>query len=184
MADAPGGGLVAEARPDRRLQLIDAARHLLEAEGLEAVTMRRLGAALGMRGPSVYKHFSSKAAIETALAAEILAEQADILETVPATFADLARAYRRWALSNPQLHRLINTRPLARDELPAGLEERTAAPLITACRGDRSLARAAWATLKGLADLELDGRFPDDADIDAIYGAAASAYGNAAKLAS
>lgn len=173
---------VAVGRPDRPAQLIAAARHLLETDGFEAVTIRRLGAALGMRGPSIYKHFPSKAAIETALAAEVLAEQADLLETVPATFADIARAYRGWALSNPQLHRLINTRPLARDDLPPGLEERAAAPLIIACHGDRALARAAWATLKGLVDLELDGRFPEDADIDAAYSAAARAYGDAADV--
>ena len=44
----------AAGRTDRRGQLIAAARHLLETEGAEAITIRRLGAAIGIRGPSVY----------------------------------------------------------------------------------------------------------------------------------
>ncbi len=168
---------VAGARGDRRAQLVAAARHLLETEGPEALTMRRLGAAVGMRGPSVYKHVPDKATVEDALTLLALTEQADALQGVPCTFAALAAAYRGWALRHPHLHRLINDRPLNRSLLPPGLEARAAAPLITACGGELALARAAWATLKGLVDLELADRFPPDADLDAVYAAAARAYG-------
>lgn len=164
----------------RRAQLIAAARHLLETEGAEAVTIRRVGAAVGMRGPSVYKHVPDKATIETALTIQGLTEQADAVARVPATFADVAQAYRDWATSHPHLHRLLNDQFLDRSQLPPGLEERAAAPLITACRGDRALARAAWATIKGLVDLELADRFPADTDLDAVYAAAARAYDTAA----
>lgn len=153
-----------------------AARHLLETEGAEALTIRRLGAAVGIRGPSVYKHVPDKAAIQDALTLVGLTEQADALQDVPATFAAVAGAYRRWALSHPHLHRLLHDRPLNRSQLPPGLEDRAAAPLVAACGGDPALARAAWATMKGLVDLELADRFPPDADLDAVYAAAARAY--------
>ncbi|RKN38259.1 TetR/AcrR family transcriptional regulator [Micromonospora endolithica] len=166
-------------RADRRAELIAAARHLLETEGAEAITIRRLGAAVGIRGPSVYKHVPDKARIEDALAAAGLAEQADALQDVPATFTTIARAYRTWALSHPHMHRLINDRPLNRAQLPVGLEDRAAAPLVAAYDGDRDMARAAWATIKGLVDLELADRFPPDTDIDAIYAAASRAYATA-----
>ena len=74
------------------------------------------------------------------------------------------------------MHRLLNDRPLDRSALPPGLEDRAGAPLVVACGGDLALARAAWATIKGLVDLEIAARFPPGADIDAAYGAAARAY--------
>ena len=164
---------------DRRAQLVAAARHLLEAEGAEALTIRRLGAAVGIRGPSIYKHVPDKAAIEDALTVVALTEQADAIEHVPADFAALTHAYRTWAVSHPHMHRLLNDRPLNRSQLPPGLEDRAAAPLIAACGGDQDLARAAWATMKGLVDLELADRFPPGADVDAVYAAAARAYAGA-----
>lgn len=166
----------ASARADRRAELIAAARHLLETEGAEAITIRRLGATVGIRGSSVYKHVPDKATIEDALTLVGLVEQADALQVVPSTFAALAGAYRTWALSHPHMHRLLNNRPLNRSQLPLGLEERAAAPLVAACDGDRAMARAAWATIKGLVDLELAHRFPPDADLEAVYAAAARAY--------
>lgn len=161
---------------ERRAQLIAAARELLETEGAEAITMRRLGAQLGIRGPSLYKHVASKEEIETALAAQALAELADILQDVPHTFGRLAGAYRAWALEHPDLYWLLNRHPLPRARLPAGLEDRAAAPLVDACGGDHDLARAAWATINGLIDLELADRLPPDADITAAYAAATRAY--------
>lgn len=174
VANAP-----ATARVDRRAQLIAAAHHLLETEGAEAITIRRLGAAVGIRGPSVYKHVSDKAAVQDALTIVGLVEQADALLGVPTTFAAIAGAYRNWALGHPHMHRLLNDRPLNRSELPDGLEDRAAAPLVAACDGDLALARAAWATIKGLVDLELAHRFPPDADLEAAYSAAARAYASA-----
>ena len=163
----------------RRAELVAAARHLLEIEGAGALTIRRVAAAVGMRGSSVYKHVPDKAALQDALTLAGLTEQADALNGVPATFAALAEAYRAWALGHPHLHRLINDHPLDRSRLPQGLEERAAAPLVAACEGDRNMARAAWATIKGLVDVEIASRFPSGTDIDAVYAAAARAYAGA-----
>lgn len=160
----------------RRAQLIAAARALLEAEGVEAITVRRLGAQLGIRGPSIYKHVTGKEEIETALIIEGLTELAATLEGVPRTFVDLAGAYRAWALEHPHMYWLLNRRPLPRAGLPEGLEQRAAALLVDACGGDGDLARAAWATINGLIDLEMADRLPPDADITAAYAAAARAY--------
>ena len=171
----------AAGRRDRRAELVEAARHLLETGGAEAITIRRLAAAVGIQGPSVYKHVPDKAAIEDALTLVGLTEQAAALQNVPATFATLADAYREWAVAHPHMHRLLNDRPLNRSRLPSGLEDRAAAPLVTACDGDRELARAAWATIKGLVDLELADRFPPGTDVSAIYAAATRAYSTAVR---
>lgn len=61
VAGTIGGG------PTRRQAIVAAARTILEGQGAEALTMRRLGEALGIRAPSLYKHFPDKDAIEMAL---------------------------------------------------------------------------------------------------------------------
>jgi AcrR family transcriptional regulator len=169
----------AERSSARKAQLVAAARHLLETEGLEAVTIRRLGAALGMRGPSLYKHVPDKAAIEAAVAIEGLTELSEVVRGVPATFTEVSGAYRTWALAHPHLYRLLNTHPLDRSRVPRELEDRAAEPLIVATGGDLNLARAAWATINGLIELELARRFPPDTDVDAVYSAAARAFDTA-----
>ncbi|WP_174545324.1 TetR/AcrR family transcriptional regulator [Gordonia hydrophobica] len=48
---------------DRRTEILDAAAELFSARGYGPVTVDEIGAAVGITGPSVYKHFPSKAAI-------------------------------------------------------------------------------------------------------------------------
>ena len=65
----------------RAQQILDTARKLLEEEGLEAFSMRHLAERLGIRAPSLYKHFANKEALEAALLSQVFAEQAEIAET-------------------------------------------------------------------------------------------------------
>lgn len=166
---------VLAAPTDRRARLLDAARELFEQGGPEALTIRALGSAVGIKGPSVYKHFPDKTAVEDALTVAVLHERAAALAAVEPTFAVLADAYRTWAVDHPHLHRLIHGRPLNR-ELTEGVEFLAAAPLKSALDGDMDLARAAWATIAGLVDLELADRFPPGTDVTRVYAAAARAY--------
>lgn len=145
---------------------------LLEAEGPEGLTMRRLAGSLGIRAPSLYKHLPDKAALEAALIAagfEALAERFEAAEAEPGdALAALAGAYRSFALERPHLYRLMTGGPLPRERLPPGLEARAAAPLLRAL-ADPDLARAAWAFAHGMVILELDGRFPPGADLGAAW---------------
>jgi len=54
--------------PSRREQLLSAAAELFHRHGFHAVSMEDIGAAAGIAGPSVYRHFSSKAALLSAIA--------------------------------------------------------------------------------------------------------------------
>lgn len=60
------------ARPRKPLlsrdRIVEAAGALVDAEGLEALSTRRLAAALGVSGPSLYNHFRTKDAILEAVA--------------------------------------------------------------------------------------------------------------------
>ena len=57
------------ARSARAEEVVLAARRLLEEEGAEALTMRRLAEQLGIKAPSLYKHLPDKTALEAAIIA-------------------------------------------------------------------------------------------------------------------
>jgi AcrR family transcriptional regulator len=159
---------VADSLTVRARQVVTVARALLEREGPEALTMRRLADQLGIRAPSLYKHFPHKSALEVAIIIDGFEEAAALFEAATDDAGDaddalesFAAAYRAFAIAHPHVYRLMTERPLPRDQLPEGLEARTAAPLVRAT-GDPVRARAAWAFIHGLTLLELNGRLPSD----------------------
>ncbi len=87
------------ARPRQSLltrqRIVEAASALVDDEGLDAVSVRRLAAELGVQGPSLYNHFTTKAEILDAVADAVVA-QVDV-----SAFAvyDWPEALRRWARS-------------------------------------------------------------------------------------
>ena len=163
----------------RRDEIVRAARALLEAEGPSGLSMRRIAAKLGIQAPSIYKHVPGKNELEAAIIADGLSDLGAALAQMGPDATDLGRAYRAFALAHPHLYRLITDQPLPRHLLPAGLEERSAAPLL-AVLPDEALARSAWAAAHGLASLELADRFPPDADLDAAWAAMSDAFAAAA----
>ena len=62
--------------PHRRADVLAHAVTLLDTHGLSALTMRRLGAELGVQPSAIYHHFPSKQALLAAVADEILARGA------------------------------------------------------------------------------------------------------------
>jgi WHG domain-containing protein len=122
--------------------------------------MRRIAGLLGIKAPSLYKHLPDKAALETLV--------------VAAGFAELA--YRAHAVAHPHLYRLMNYQPLRRDLLPGGLAARAAQPLAEAAGCDEARARAMWAFAHGMVSLEIDGRFPPQADLDEAWRAGLAAF--------
>jgi len=140
---------------------------------VQALSMRRLADRLGIRAPSLYKHVADKQELEAAIVSAGFEEQAEAFEAALADTGDplasIAKAYRRFARDHPHLYRLMTERPLERDALVPGVEERAARPVYEAVGGDRDLARAAWAFAHGMTSLELNGRFPRDADLDAAW---------------
>jgi AcrR family transcriptional regulator len=180
---------VVVARSARADEVVVAARRLLEEEGAGALTMRRLAEQLGIKAPSLYKHLPDKAALEAAIIATGLEEAAARFEQAvdstttggdaagggAAAIAALAAAYREFALAHPHLYRLMHNGPLPRQHLPAGVEDRAAAPVLRVA-GSRARARALWAFAHGMVMLELDQRFPADADLDAAWAAGITAF--------
>lgn len=65
--------MVAAPTADR---IVAAARRLLEREGAEAVTMRRVGDAVGITAMAIYRHYPDRAALVNAVADQGFAELA------------------------------------------------------------------------------------------------------------
>jgi AcrR family transcriptional regulator len=168
MASSAPDGLTPRAR-----EIVAAARDILEDEGPEALTMRRIADRLGIRAPSLYKHFPGKQALEAAIISAGFEQQAEAFEDAvdgsADPLADIAAAYRRFARAHPHLYRLMTDRELRRDLLVPGVEERAGRTVYQAAGEDRDRARAAWAFAHGMTLLELTNRFPPDADIDAAW---------------
>ena len=164
---------VSEGLSPRAREIAVAARALLEEQGVDRLSMRGLGERLGMKAPSLYKHFPSKEALEATLISIGFEEQAELfraaLNDSSEPLAAMANAYRAYAKRNPQLYRLMYDRPLNRALLVPGTEEAAAAPSLEATGGDEELARAAWALAHGITILELNSRFGEGADVDAAW---------------
>lgn len=56
----------------RRADVLRGAMELLDAEGLDGLTMRRLGAALNVQAGALYRHFANKEALLDAMADQLL----------------------------------------------------------------------------------------------------------------
>ncbi|GAB3359969.1 WHG domain-containing protein [Micromonospora halotolerans] len=152
----------------RREEIVDVAERLLERVGPEAVTMRRLAEEMGIQAPSLYKHVAGKPEIQGALQERALHRLAAALEPAP-DLPSLAAAYRDWARRHPRLYEIATRMPLARERLAPGVEAAAAGPLLRMTGGDLAAARALWGLAHGLVDLELAGRFPPGADLDAVW---------------
>ncbi len=169
------------ARPPRVVESVAAARRILEQEGAGALTMRRLAEELSMQAPSLYKHFSGKAALESALIEDSMFDIGAVThralhEAAPeGPLHSLLVAYRSYCLAHPNLYRLATSGRLQRDTLPEGLEQWAGNPWFVVT-GDPSLAQALWSFAHGMLILEIDDRYPPGSDLDQTWRAGGAAF--------
>ena len=168
-------------RSARTREIIDAAFAILDDDGPDALTMRRLAADLGMRAPSLYKHLPDKAHLEAALIEDIFFSIGDVLHEAlahPASdgvVASVLDVYRTHALAEPNRYRLATSGRLRRDLLPECLEEWAGQPFFFAA-GDPHRSQALWSFAHGMVILEIDGRYPEGSDLDRTWRAGATAF--------
>ena len=111
-------------------QIAVASRGLLDREGAEAVTMRRVAQAVGITPMAIYRHYEDRDALLNRLADEGFAELAGRLARVRSggveeRLAKMGEVFLDHALENPQLFELmfLKPRPGARrypDDFEAG----------------------------------------------------------------
>ena len=101
-----------------RRSLLDAAGALLDIGGVDAVTLREVGARAGVSRSAAYRHFVDKDALLTVLATNALSELGDALEVLAASDDSPERSLRSALLSlyaigrtRPHVYRLMFTDP-------------------------------------------------------------------------
>ncbi|GIH78464.1 TetR/AcrR family transcriptional regulator [Planobispora longispora] len=163
-------------RAQREELIITAARELAEAEGWEAVTVRRLAERVEYSQPVLYSHFKGKDAIMTAVALEGFADLAAELRAARTAAPDpagalarigaayLAFADRRPALYDAMFRQNVDlpfATPQAPAALHAGFDELAEAVGPHAGGADLGLlTETFWAALHGLVTLMRGGRLP------------------------
>lgn len=125
--------------------IVDACIGLADRDGIEAVTLRRIGAELGVDPTAVYRHFRDKDELLMAVADRLLS---GVIERLTVTgdwrrdLREVALAARRVYLAHPALAHLLATAP---DPLPSNtrLLEIAFGALRSAGLDDRRAALAA-----------------------------------------
>lgn len=161
--------------------IVAAGRSLVEAHGLEDLTMQRVAAAVGVRAPSLYKHVPGRGALVRMIVEDVVDDLATALEELPGAgdpagdLVALAAAFRSFAKAHPETYRLIFS-PLPEDWRPD--PERLAAasrPVLEATTQlvgpERALdaARTVTAWAHGFVSMELAAAFRLGGDVDQAF---------------
>jgi AcrR family transcriptional regulator len=162
--------------------IVAAGRELLEAGGLDAVTMQAIAARVGVRAPSLYKRFPNRGALIGTMIDEILVDLGGQLESTDndadpaAAIRELAARYRAFAIAHPRAYAL-GFMDLPPDHRPSAEANRRASePLLaltTRLVGTAhalEAARLLTAFAHGFLSMELNGAFRLGGDLDAAYG--------------
>lgn len=98
---------------DRRQQILDAALAIADEKGLDAVTMRAVGARVGVTAMALYPHVRSKDDLLDGLVGRLLAElsQPDPAAPWAARLRVFARSARQAARRHPAVMPLLFARP-------------------------------------------------------------------------
>jgi AcrR family transcriptional regulator len=163
--------------------VVEAAAHLADAEGLEAVTLARLASALGVRAPSLYAHVDGLEDLRRRLGARGARELGDALGRAAAgragidALASVASAYREYARAHPGSYAAAQrARDLSGSEETAAAGAAAVEVVLAVLRGyglDGDAAvhatRIIRSALHGFALLEALGGFAIDLSVDETF---------------
>jgi AcrR family transcriptional regulator len=155
--------------------MVAAARELLETDGLDALTMRRVAARLGIREPSLYKHVRGREELLANVVSSGMRElAAGRLEAVrwatggAEALARLAADQREFAARHPHLYRLMFDRPFPTELLSRMPDAEAWRPVVDVL-GSRDRVWAAFAFAHGMLELERTGRLRPGPQLEAVW---------------
>jgi AcrR family transcriptional regulator len=151
----------AERHASTRTEILDAAWELVRADGWASLSMRELGARVGMRAQSLYKYFPSKHAIFDAMFAESTLDLLGRVTGLAATpdpveaLRGQARVFLAFCVEDPMRYQLLFQRPIpgfvpspeAYAPAVEGLDETRRA--LRACGITEARAVDAWTAVTG-----------------------------------
>jgi AcrR family transcriptional regulator len=152
--------------------IVEAAREILEIDGIAGLTMQAVAERVGVRAPSLYKRVSDRDGLVQLVSEATIADLAGRLRAEPATIVELAGIFRAFAQERPAGYQLIMTsgpRPSA-EALATAIEPvlRATAELAGAEHAlDAARTMTAWAN--GFIGMELSGSFNLGGDVDAAW---------------
>jgi AcrR family transcriptional regulator len=162
-----------------RRGLLDEALATIRAEGVDGLTLRDIGARLGVSRTALYRHFADKHALLAAVATEGFRTLQQQLVTAweeggrdRAAFDSMGGAYVRFAVANPSHYRVMfggfvdpktcepELAVEAAGAFQALVDALAALQRDAIVRGDDTvkMARFVWAVVHGVAMLAIDGR--------------------------
>ena len=183
-------------KPDRpyhhgnlRRGLLDEALATIRAEGVDGLTLRELGARLGVSRTALYRHFADKRALLAAVATEGFRTLREQLVRAweeggrgRAAFDSMGVVYVRFAVANPSHYRVMFGGVVDPQASEAELAAEAAGAfqaLVDALatlqrdaimRGDDTvkMARFVWAVVHGVAMLGIDGQLREHGDVEEL----------------
>jgi len=174
---------------DLRRALIDEALRTIEAEGVERLTLRNVGARLGVSRSALYRHFADKQALLATVGKEGFSKLRQALADAwegnghgRIGFEAMHRAYVQFAAAHPSHYRVMFggfIESAAKDDhfisearsafqvlVDALVEQQNAGDIR---RDDPVLmARFVWAVVHGTAMLFINGQLPERAQREAL----------------
>lgn len=165
-----------------RAQVVEAAATIADADGVEAITLARVAAALGVRPPSLYNHVAGRDALLRELALRSLREltaalrEAAVGRAGTEALVAMAHAYRAYAHAHPGCYATTLTSREGDDAeavaiATAGVDAILAALRAWSLEGEKRIhaVRAIRSALHGFVALEAAGGFGLPTDLDASY---------------
>jgi AcrR family transcriptional regulator len=164
-----------ESAAATRQSLLDSASALLDLGGVEAVTLREVGARSGVSRSAAYRHFADKESLLAVLATNALSELGDALEVLVNSDDSPEQSLRSALLSlidvgrtRPHLYRLMFTPPAGDPTAARRVAERTQAlflDLVGRITGAKQASRYGAVLLTsahGITGLDLSGHMDLD----------------------
>lgn len=161
--------------------IVAAGRSIVEAEGVDGLTMQQVAAAVGVRAPSLYKRVLDRGDLVRLIGNDIALELGVTLDAAAtsgeprADLRAIADAFRAFALAHPEAYGLLFARLPEQARVDPELNARASEALLRtagelAGQGEALEAArtvVAWAT--GFVSMELAGAFRLGGDVDAAF---------------
>jgi AcrR family transcriptional regulator len=159
-------------------EIVSAARDIIAQSGSAGLSLSAVAEAVGVRAPSLYKRFASRAALMSAVREVALHELASRLRVAQqkkrgrAAVRAMADAYRAWAKREPHLYQLVHEHAAAGPTAAASAATAPVLEELAALAGpDNALhaARLFTSFLHGFVSMENNGSFKMGGSVDAAF---------------